>query len=324
MLARNSDQHAAVQAMRTLEQRFNLHHQYPVIFLNDESWSSSFTDALSREVSGEVHFETIPSHMWGFREGTTEAEKSRAKVNMADMESKGIPYAGLEQYHHMCRFHSGFFYDHPALESYDWYWRVEPDARFTCDIPYDPFAEMLANNKTYGYTMTLWEIGSTAPSLFRAIDEYRIARNISASRLWTAMHEASWAPYPLRHTVMPFFPSRTGKGDRWNFCHYWSNFEIADLAFYRSREYRDLFAHLDAAGGFHLERWGDAAVHSLALALLVEPEKVHYFGDMGYKHAGFQHCPIDSGGCNCDCDPVEGKVEDVCLRRLRESVEPIG
>nr|POF12919.1 o-glycoside alpha-1,2-mannosyltransferase like 4 [Quercus suber] len=306
MLARNKDKRDAVQAIRTLEQRFNRRHQYPIIFLNNEPWSSSFINALSGEVSGDVRFETIPSYMWGFREGATEDEKARARDNMVKMDNKGIPHAGQEQYHNMCRFHSGFFYDHPALEKYDWYWRVEPDARFTCDIPYDPFAEMIANNKTYGYTMALWEIGSTAPTLFRTVDEYRLARQISASSLWTALHEGSWAPYPLRHTVMPLFPSRTGKGDRWNFCHYWSNFEIADLAFYRSRAYRDLFAHLDATGGFHLERWGDAAVHSLALGLLVDPEKLHYFEDIGYKHGVFQHCPADTGGCKCDCDPNKG------------------
>jgi alpha 1,2-mannosyltransferase len=27
----------------------------------------------------------------------------------------------------MCRWNSGFFYKHPFLKHYDWYWRVEPD-----------------------------------------------------------------------------------------------------------------------------------------------------------------------------------------------------
>lgn len=322
MLARNTEQTDAVQAIQSLERRFNHRYHYPVVFLNDQPWSPAFIRALTSEVSGMVQFDIIPSYMWGFRDGTTEAEKDQARKNMGRMESKGIPHAGQEQYHHMCRFQSGFFYDHPALQDYEWYWRIEPDARFTCDIPYDPFTEMMANNKTYGYTMALWEIGSTAPSLFRTVDDYRIARQLPMSSLWTAMHDESWAPYPLRHSIMPLFSSRTGSGDSWNFCHYWSNFEIANLAFYRSQQYRDLFAHLDATGGFHSERWGDAAVHSLALALFSSPEQLHYFEDLGYKHGGFQHCPIDHGGCGCDCNPDEGRVADVCLRRLRESVEP--
>lgn len=42
----------------------------------------------------------------------------------------------------MCRFNSGFFFRHPLLDDYDYYWRVEPDVKFFCDIVYDPFLTM--------------------------------------------------------------------------------------------------------------------------------------------------------------------------------------
>lgn len=35
----------------------------------------------------------------------------------------------------------------------------------------------------------------------------------------------------------------------YNLCHFWSNFEIADLRFWRSQTYLDYFDHLDKAGG---------------------------------------------------------------------------
>lgn len=37
-------------------------------------------------------------------------------------------------------------------------------------------------------------------------------------------------------------------------CHYWSNFEIGALEFFRSPAYRSFFEHLDRAGGFFYER----------------------------------------------------------------------
>jgi alpha 1,2-mannosyltransferase len=43
-------------------------------------------------------------------------------------------------------------------------------------------------------------------------------------------------------------------------CHYWSNFEIADLRWFRSPEYIAYFDYLDKVGGFYYERWGDAPV----------------------------------------------------------------
>ena len=42
------------------------------------------------------------------------------------------------------------------------------------------------------------------------------------------------------------------KGQTYNGCHFWSNFEIGSLAFWRSEAYRKYFEHLDKAGGFFL------------------------------------------------------------------------
>lgn len=36
--------------------------------------------------------------------------------------------------------------------------------------------------------------------------------------------------------------------------HFWTNFEIGDLRFFRSLEYQSLFDFLDRKGGFYTER----------------------------------------------------------------------
>ena len=68
----------------------------------------------------------------------------------------------------------------------------------------------------------------------------------------------------------------------------WSNFEIGDLNFYRTQAYLDYFEHLDKAGGFYYERWGDAPVHSIAAALFANKSQIHWFQDIGYRHEPFQ------------------------------------
>ena len=84
----------------------------------------------------------------------------------------------------------------------------------------------------------------------------------------------------------------------------WSNFEIADLDFWRGEAYMKYFEHLEQAGGFYYERWGDAPVHSIGAALLAPKDKLHFFQEIGYRHEPFQHCPVgDShkrGKCWCD------------------------
>jgi hypothetical protein len=90
--------------------------------------------------------------------------------------------------------------------------------------------------------------------------------------------------------------------------HFWSNFELADFRFFRGKEYTAYFDHLDHAGGFFYERWGDAPVHSLAVGLLLQSDEVHYFGDIGYRHAERTMCPKVKSGCSLKCNC---KLEEV-------------
>jgi len=84
------------------------------------------------------------------------------------------------------------------------------------------------------------------------------------------------------------------EGESYNMCHFWSNFEIANLDWFRSKEYNDFFNMMDRSGGFWMERWGDAPIHSLAAGALLSPRDLHYFRDFGYRHTTIQHCPANA------------------------------
>ena len=339
MLARNSDLLGAVTAVTSLEQQWNRWFNYPIIFFNNEPWDQTFVDALTRVASGPVKFEVIPSEQWGFPPWINQEEAQR---RWDLQEAAGILYAGQPGYRHMCRFYSGLFYDLPAMKEYKWFWRIEPNVRYTCAITYDPFVEMEKRGKKYGYTIALWERGETVPSLFRKVTDYKNAKGIRTTRMWTAMISGSWLPWPFRR-VMSLIRNRDGKGDMWNMCHFWSNFEIADLDFFRSPEYREFFDFLDTEGGIYYERWGDAPIHSLAAALLLEPEQVHHFSDFGYVHPPFQICPFETSdgrsaeltgltaaqrdarfkciGCRCNCDLSIRVTGASCLNKIRNTVQ---
>jgi mannosyltransferase len=233
-----------------------------------------------------------------------------------------------------------FFFNHPALKPYKYYWRVEPSIRFTCRIPYDPFLAMSQHKKVYGYNIALWEKGETAPSLFRKLSEYKAQLLYPTTGLWTAMMAPSYMLWPFRR-LMSVIRNRDENGDLWNMCHFWSNFEIADMDFFRSEGYTRLFDYLDREGGFYYERWGDAPVHSLAVAMLLQPQEVHHFSDFGYVHGGLQYCAHESSaqarrgghiipgrmeepdveiGCDCTCEEGTRIVEPTCMNRIRSSL----
>jgi len=107
--------------------------------------------------------------------------------------------------------------------------------------------------KKYGHAMALWEIGNTSASLFDHVSEYRKSKQLPSTQLWNSVIDASWMPWPFR-LFLGGLASRNADGDAWNLCHYWSNFEIADMGMFRTKAYRDFFASLDKAGGFYYER----------------------------------------------------------------------
>jgi len=47
----------------------------------------------------------------------------------------GVGKGWMLSYRNMCRWNSGFFYKHPVLKDYDYYWRVEPDVRLRSSGP---------------------------------------------------------------------------------------------------------------------------------------------------------------------------------------------
>lgn len=165
------------------------------------------------------------------------------------------------------RFNSGFFYKHPLLANYAYYWRVEPGVQFHCDFNYDPFLFMQVNKKKYGFNIALTEIEETIPTLWKTVLAFIRERPdvVTPQRFKDSLHWLSW-----------------DHGESYNLCHFWSNFEIASLDFFRGEAYEAFFEYLDKTGGFFYERWGDAPVHSIAVNILLERNEIHFFEDIGY------------------------------------------
>ncbi|KAK9478752.1 nucleotide-diphospho-sugar transferase [Lipomyces japonicus] len=293
MLVRNRELNDALRSMRFVEDRFNRKFRYPWTFLNDEPFTQEFINYTTGMASGKVQYGLINKDQWSVPD---HIDLHKVKKNMEKMVSKNVIYAGSMSYRHMCRYNSGFFYRHELLKNYDWYWRVEPGVEFFCDVDYDPFTYMRTHGKVYGFVMSMYEYLATIETLWDSTKEF-VRQN---------------PQYLAADNALDFFvdgksPSKQGDTEidgNYNLCHFWSNFEIASLNFWRSPAYSDYFNFLDAQGGFFYERWGDAPIHSLAAGLFLPKDKIHHFGDIGYRHLPYSRCPQDekshvSGRCYC-------------------------
>ncbi|KAG4087179.1 glycosyl transferase [Neocallimastix lanati (nom. inval.)] len=291
ILCQDKDQEKLIKTIHELEETFP--HKYPYILLNDVPFSETFKTAISNAVSSRAYFGLIDEEHWSLPKGMKSSDVGK------DLIPGKFVLNNRLNYRHMCRFESGFFYNHPMLKPFDYYWRVEPGVGFHCKLDEDPFKFMRDNNKIYGYVISLIELASTVPTLWKAVYEFM-------------------GKYPqyITHPNSLYFLS-DDHGSTWNYCHFWSNFEIADMRFFRSEAYETFFKFLDEKGGFFYERWGDAPVHSIAASLFLEPDKIHFFKNIGYTHWPVTYCPSDPEiSKKCKCPKIIDKARDACNNRL--------
>lgn len=286
-LVRNSELEAMLPTIQKFEEKFNSKYHYDWYFMNDEEFNDDFKKNVTTLVSGRVKFITIPSEFWSYPDHIDQEKAAECRKSYVE---EAVNYGGSESYRFMCRFNSGFFYKLPELKDIDYYWRIEPSVDFACDITYDVFQYMRDNNKLYAFNMALGEDVRTIPTLWNTTKDF--------------FNE--YPQYLKKENDLRFVSDDMGA--TYNNCHFWSNFEIASLDFFRSEEYNAFFDSLEEKGGFFYERWGDAPVHTLAVSLMLSPDQVHFVANTGYYHKPNRDCPLETelrDKLHCDCSPAK-------------------
>lgn len=168
-LARNSDLWEIVKSIRQVEDRFNRKFHYDWVFLNDQPFDDEFKRVTSALVSGKTSYGQIPTEHWSFPDFI---DQDKARKVREDMAQRKIIYGDSISYRHMCRYESGFFFRHPLMLNYEWYWRVEPSVELYCDIDYDTFKFMRDNGKKYSFVLSLYEYVETIPTLWESTKSF--------------------------------------------------------------------------------------------------------------------------------------------------------
>ena len=80
--------------------------------------------ATQNLTSAKCYYEVVPNEHWSLPDWIDEG---RFMNSLEYLGAIGVGKGWMISYRHMCRWNSGFFYKHPRLKDFDWYWRVEPD-----------------------------------------------------------------------------------------------------------------------------------------------------------------------------------------------------
>lgn len=166
VLCREGEINGILESLHLLETTFNdrPHHRYPYVFLNDKPFSDNFKLRITRAVSSSVEFGLVPPEMWDI---PPHIDLDKARKAWAKAGLRGMPYGDSQSYRQMCRFQSGYFFRHPLLLKYKYYWRVEPNVKYFCDLTeFDPFRFMQQNKKKYGFVLAMHEIPGTVTTLW--------------------------------------------------------------------------------------------------------------------------------------------------------------
>ncbi|KAI3407049.2 KTR4 [Candida oxycetoniae] len=279
-LVRNAESGKLGQSIKRFQKSFNDKFNYPYTFINDQPFTDKFKERIKRYTNdAPVEFVTINPKNWDKPQFIDEAKEAK---EMQIMHSHDVAYAQKASYHNMCRFYSGSFYNLPELQKYKYYWRIEPQVDFYSDVTYDVFKYMEATEKIYGFVIGLYDIEETVKSLWPETLKY-----LNTGDNYKYVNENGsfqWLIEDLQN------PERNKVAGGYSTCHFWSNFEIGDMDFFRSEAYNNWFKYLDSTGGFYYERWGDAPVHSIGVSLFADKSKIHWFRDLGYSHDPYFNC----------------------------------
>lgn len=166
-------------------------------------------------------------------------------------------------YKHMNQFFTKAMYEHPSLQQYKYYLRIDTDFNFMETLEEDPFCMMAKTGRKF-----MWQT----------------RKEIQNSQCSDGMWE--WfLQYQETHRLIPQDPLFwRPKGARVNYVGYAG---MGDLDFFRSERVRRLAEALNEDGRIYLNRWSDQTYYVLLFALFENHTTV---GDAGFRWPASSWC----------------------------------
>lgn len=253
------------KTIKQFESAFNQKANYPYVILNNEPFSISIENTIRDLTQSKVEFGLISSSQW---EHPKWIEKQRADESLNKI-------GFTTNYRHMCRYMAGFFFKHELMLKYDWFIRIDTDSEFGCPFE-DPIRQLVNRNSSYGFILTAGEASSVVPTLWSTVQSWRIktGKKYENENKKGTLDLVSRRGSNLKATQLD------------SMCMFYNNFEVGSLKMLRGEAYSSYFEHLDKAGGFYYERWGDSPIRTYFMLLTQREDQIYQYKNIAYKHQG--------------------------------------
>ncbi|GME85396.1 unnamed protein product [Ambrosiozyma monospora] len=262
-------------------------------------FSTDFKLKVSSKLSGRAIFGQIPTRYWTI---PNFIDDDKMTLSMDRLSSEHVSFADSLNHRLSFRFHSGFIHKMKVFNLYDYYWRVEAGTVLDCDLVVDVFDQMVQGDYKYGFNMAVLEDKKAVRGLWK-----------NTLGFFEKLHPEFKDDNAALGFVQYDRHSHSVIDGHFNLCHYWTESEIVNLSFLKSREYGEFFDLLESSGNFFYERWSDGVVRTMAVSFLVGDDQILYLSDVrgfnqeneyDYKQ-GTQSCPVDAEvrtkfHCNCN------------------------
>jgi alpha 1,2-mannosyltransferase len=272
MLLIEPDAAEVASTLANFEDNFNKQFHYPYVFLHDKPISTAMNSTLHDIVTTGVTFGEIPANHLMV---PASIRKDDVLQSISQLKEDQIPFSSLQaRLRH--RYMAAFLPRHPALERFDYMYRLEPKSTLLCKVEHDPLVRMQKEKKKLAFALSFREFKATVTNLLNATLAFMGSRHVNPT----------WFEF---FTSAPSF-AVSAASSRHGFCHFWSAFDISDLRFLRSAAYQDYMGFLDHRGGFFYSRWSDSVVRSLAAGMLLKKQEILYVHDVAFYSKPFTHC----------------------------------
>jgi len=185
-------------------------------------------------------------------------------------------------YKHMNQFFTKVMYEHPALEKYRYYLRIDADFSFISELPNDPFCMMAKTGRKFMWQTRkkIW-VNDCSEGMWEWFQQYQQTHGL------TPQDRVYWKPV-LSNIV---YVGYAGMGD---------------LDFFRSERVRKVAEAFNEDGRVYINRWSDQTYYPFVLALFENHTAV---GDIGFdwgRHPTASWCHK----CTVDLpfDPATGRA----------------
>jgi len=170
--------------------------------------------------------------------------------------AQAVSEAGSVSYMHMNQFFTKVMYEHPSLDKYRYYLRIDADFAFMADLENDPFCMMAKTGRKFMWQTrkNIW-VKECSHGLWEWFQQYQQTHGL------TVQDPDIWNERLAQQVYVGY----AGMGD---------------LDFFRSEQVHKLAEALNEDGRIYLNRWSDQTYYPLLFALFENHTAV---GDIGFN-----------------------------------------